>query len=358
MQMEALKLRGPINKIERLLGHNLALTEQVLLDRVKAKIDEKENELGLKEIRLDHAKINWGTIIHAASYRLPPFQPGEKEKGFRDMMVAESFLQLLADSPKTPNVCRVVLVSDDQLLSKAIQERIASSPNASVIPSIEELKGLINTLVSNVSEDFIVPLQPKAAKLFFVSSDDKDTLIFKERIIERIKEEFKAQLELKPEGTSFRQNGAWHVNRPNFSRKEGRRVFWTSRIEVDIEAGTLAKKQESVVASPVSGGYILENPVQSNVIKLGPTPYFIPSGGGNWADASISTGVKLTNYSNYYEQFVNNAVVFSPSSNQIVTIKGTDIYEVLWSTEVTMTKELRKSAIDQIKHIELKVEPI
>jgi hypothetical protein len=140
MQIEALKLRGAINKIERLLGHNLALTEQVLVDRVKAKIDEKEKDLGLQEIKLDHAKIDWGTVIHAASYRIPPFQPGEKEKGFRDMMVAESFLQLLADSPKTPNVCRVVLVSDDQLLSKAIQERIASSPNASVIPSVEELK--------------------------------------------------------------------------------------------------------------------------------------------------------------------------------------------------------------------------
>jgi len=41
-----------------------------------------------------------------------------------------------------------------------------------------------------------------------------------------------------------------------------------------------------------------------------------------------------------------------------VTIKGKDIYEILWSTEVTMTKELRKSVIEQIKHIELKFEPI
>jgi hypothetical protein len=188
-----------------------------------------------------------------------------------------------------------------------------------------------------------------------VSSDDKDTLIFKERIIERVKEEFKAQLELKPEGTSFRQNGTWHINRPNFSRKEGRRVFWTSRIEVDMEAGTLTKKQESVVASPVSGGVVLGNPAQSNIIKFGSGQHFIPA--VNWVDVSTSKGVQLSDY--YLDQeFLNNPIVFNTSSNRIVTIKGTDIYEVLWSTEVTMTKELRKSVIEQIKHIELKLEPI
>jgi hypothetical protein len=55
MQAEALKLRSAINKIERLLGHNLALTDQVLLDHVKTKIEEKEKQLGLQEIKLDHS---------------------------------------------------------------------------------------------------------------------------------------------------------------------------------------------------------------------------------------------------------------------------------------------------------------
>lgn len=82
MQTEALKLRPSINKIESLLGHNLALTDQTLLDHVRSKIEEKKNELGLMELPLDHGAVDWAKLIRAASYRLPPFQAGEKEKGF------------------------------------------------------------------------------------------------------------------------------------------------------------------------------------------------------------------------------------------------------------------------------------
>jgi hypothetical protein len=104
MQQEALRLRSAINKIERLLGHNLALTDQVLLDQVHAKIDAKEQELGLSEIKLVHDSVDWSGMIQAAIYRLPPFQAGEKEKGFRDALVAESFLQLVGESPRSPQL--------------------------------------------------------------------------------------------------------------------------------------------------------------------------------------------------------------------------------------------------------------
>jgi hypothetical protein len=121
METEALKLRGAINKIERLLGHNLALTNQTLLYHVKTKIEQKERELGLEEIQLDHGSVDWGALIHAAVYRKPPFEAGDKEKGFRDALVAESFLQLLNASPRTAESCRVVLVTSDGLLAEAVK---------------------------------------------------------------------------------------------------------------------------------------------------------------------------------------------------------------------------------------------
>ena len=65
MQAEALKLRPAINKIERLLGHNLALTDKVLIDHVQTKIEEKEKHLCLQEIKLDHGKVDWDTLIRA-----------------------------------------------------------------------------------------------------------------------------------------------------------------------------------------------------------------------------------------------------------------------------------------------------
>jgi hypothetical protein len=219
MQAEALKLRPAINRIERLLDHNLALTDQVLLDHVRLKIEAKEQELSLQEIKLDHSLVDWAKIIHAAAYRNPPFEVGEKEKGFRDALVAESFLQLLAASPKTPSLCKVVLVTSDELLTRAVKERIADSSNASVLANVEELKGLINTIVSNVGEEFIAQIKPKADKLFFVSSDDKEAVFYKDKIRERLGEKFIAELQAQPQGTTFRDNGKWLIHLPNFSKK-------------------------------------------------------------------------------------------------------------------------------------------
>jgi predicted oxidoreductase (fatty acid repression mutant protein) len=74
-------------------------------------------------------------------------------------------------------------------------------------------------------------------------------------------------------------------------------------------------------------------------------------------DTSTPKGLELSNY--YLDQALwNNPIVFNSSANRIVTIKGKDIYEVLWSTEVSMNKELKKSVVEQIKHIELKFEAV
>jgi hypothetical protein len=350
METEALKLRGPINRIEKLLGHNLALTDRTLLDHVKTKIEEKEKELGLQEIKLDHASVDWSSLIHAAVYRKPPFQAGEKEKGFRDALVAESFMQLLSTSPKTPDACRVVLISADALLSEALNERVSSYSNASVLAGVEELKGLINTLVSNVSEDFIEKLKPKAARFFFVSAEDKDTLYYKEKIGDRIRETFANELKKNPEGTAFRTNGTWYLSGPNFLRKEGRRIFWTSRVEVEVEAGNMAKESGQIASlsqlltprastpAPLSPEGEAGKGSLSNVSSVSVTSPLYGSTGIDWANL-------VTGWSN-------------PSEKRIVTQKGRDVYEVLWSAEVTTTKGLKKSQIVEIRHIGLKIQPI
>jgi hypothetical protein len=346
MQAEALKLRPAINRIERLLDHNLALTDQVLLDHVRTKIESKEQELGMQEIKLDHSTVDWPKIIYAAAYRKPPFEVGEKEKGFRDALVAESFLQLLAVSPKTPSLCRVVLVTSDALLAQAVKERIADSPNASVLANVEELKGLINTIVSNVGEEFIAQIKPKAAKLFFVP-EDTETLMYKEKIQQRLREKFKSELETKPQGTAFRKNGTWSIDWPNFSRKEGRRVYWKSRIEIELEAGTVTIDDRPEKGSPIT------NLVASiGAQALGsPRPLESSSFLANYIKSeSISPG-------SYWTGLPAFSTV-SASEKRVITHKGVDIFEVQWSTEVTVSKNLKKPLINDIVHVELNCQPI
>jgi hypothetical protein len=40
-----------------------------------------------------------------------------------------------------------------------------------------------------------------------------------------------------------------------------------------------------------------------------------------------------------------------------VTQKGRDIYEVVWSTEITTAKSLKKGRINEIRHIGLTMQP-
>jgi hypothetical protein len=337
MQTEALKLRSSINKIERLLGHNLALTDSALLDHVRTKIDEKEKELGLEEIKLDHNAIDWPKLIHAAAYRNAPFEAGEKEKGFRDALVGESFLQLLASSPKTPSICRVVLITSDTLLAQAVTKRITDSPNASVLANIEELKGLINTMVSNVGEDFIAQIKPKAGKLFFVSSEEKEAIFYREKIKDQIREKFKAELEAKPQGTTFRENGTWYISPPNFSRKDSRRIHWTTRIEIEVKAGTVTKMEPATITAVTP--------------KLSSADY---------ATANIATtqSYESTVSSLSALQSVLQAQVAPVFGTRVISHEGRDKFEVLWSTEVTVAKELKKVVIEDIRHIELNCQPV
>lgn len=261
--------------------------------------------------------------------------------------MAESFFQLLAASPKTPSLCRVVLVTSDVLLTQAVKERIVDSPNANVLANVEELKGLINTIVSNVGEEFIAQIKPKAAKVFFVSSEDKDTVFYKEKIKERLEEKFNSELQTKPQGTTFRKNGTWRIGWPNFSRKEGRRVFWASHIEIELEAGTVTNEDEP------KGGIHLSSLLSASGANVMAPPqqglsYYPP--GGLLKFENIAQNLNLPD--------LYGSVSAYASEKRVTTHKGKDIFEVLWSTEVTMSKDLKKPIIEDITHVELSCQPI
>jgi hypothetical protein len=162
--------------------------------------------------------------------RVPPFQPGETEKGFRDAMVLESFLQLVADSPRNPAVCRVALVTKDERLTAAAVSRISEYGNAEVLDGLDDLRNLINTLVSTVDEEFVKELREKAQKVFFIPKDD-DTFYYREKVGNQIREKFSKDLEALPQGTDSRQAGKVLIGSPQFIRKERQRVHWVTTIE-------------------------------------------------------------------------------------------------------------------------------
>jgi hypothetical protein len=348
MQKRALELLPPIAKVERLLGHKLAITEQVLVDSVEKVVSQRFEELGLFSLGLDCSKVDWGLIALDAVYRRPPFKDGETEKGFRDRVIVECFLQLVNDSPKTPNICRIVLVSNDGLVAQTVKARTVGSTNTSVLKTVEELKGLINTLVSQVDEAFLALLKPKAEKLFFIP-DDQSTLAYKERVVEQLKEKFASELSALPPGATSRKNGPWFVSAPNFVKKTGSRIQWASRIEVETEASKIVPYSSSV-ESPGPQAITLTRFANENLhfprltdLLVSQTP--VPAGsvtiGGAIPLSTLGRPVGL----NLEKSFVNLG-----HGGTVTTHRGVDVYEVLWSADVTTSKELRRPSIDEMKH--------
>lgn len=351
MQKRALELLPPIAKVEKLLGHNLAITEQILIESVEKVVSVRFGELGLFSLKLDISRVDWDLLTRDAVYRRPPFKDGETEKGFRDRIIVESFLQLVDDSPKTPKICRIVLVSGDALVAQAVRDRTQGSANTVVLPTLEELKGLINTLVSRVDEAYLAILKPKAAKLFLIV-DDKSTLFYKERIRDLLEEKFATELVALPPGSSIRSNGTWSVSGPNFVKKTGPRIQWASRIEIETKASKVAS-QSPVIAPALSKLALQHGPSEMDAALFPSAADFLRSGSA--APNILGSAVPLSTLANV-SQPSYNALWYSQSTIQ--THKGTDVYEILWSVDISSRRELRRPKIDDIRHVALTWEQV
>lgn len=272
MNARAVELLPGLAKLERVLGHQLGINPEVVKERIASTIQKQLTANKVALANLDPAQVPWTAVIDAAVNRKPPFQPGEKEKGFRDAMIAETFLQEADRSPRTPSLCLMVLVSEDELLREAVKLRTASIKNVRVLADLDELKGLMNTLSSEVSEEYVEELRVKAAALFWTTPDDKTTLYYTAEVGKQINDQFAAELTAIPEGI-LRVNTKMNyiTSTPNFVRKEGPTLRWATKIRVDQElfrrpkpSGLLAQEATNDKASSILSGLLsLATPEES-----------------------------------------------------------------------------------------------
>jgi len=106
-----------------------------------------------------------------------------------------------------------------------------------VLSSIEELKGVINTLVSNVDEGFVQKMKAAAASFFF-EQGNLETYMYKQKIKETILRDFYSQFSAiqEDEDELVVERGKTLVSRPRFLRKDGNRIYWVSRIAFRMKA--------------------------------------------------------------------------------------------------------------------------
>jgi predicted nucleic acid-binding protein len=342
MFSKAKELKPSIEKLEKLLGHNLAISDEVLQTRVNEAIDRHIKETPLVVCPLDVSKVDWTRLLQDAVCRVPPFDPGEKEKGFRDAIVIETFLQIVSASPTTPRTCMVALVSNDDLVCEAARRRTQNIANVRIHRTLEEVQELISTLASQVDEAFLNRVSQQASELFY-TKDDRNSVFIREKIRDRIESGFTDELTAKPERSESRQNGQWAISRPRFLKKVAQRIHWTSRIT--IEAKAYAKKQAPADNTHTSSWLELLNrppDIQTSATSRSPWDFL----------NSLAAGPK----SSY--QSALRAILAKEDAEQFTLVgQGESVFEVEWSVAVTTKQKLTRPKFESVSHVETTWQP-
>ena len=336
MQRKAFELLPSIVKLERLLGHNLNITEKILRNSVDEAINKQLEELAISILEIDIKDIDWEALIQRSSFRLPPFDPGEKEKGFRDSLIAESFLQLVKQSPATSSICRLAMVTNDGLLTEFMKNSTKELKNVRVLSSISELESLINTLVSTVTEEFVAEMIKKASKYFWEKGNDS-SLYYKENIRENIRESYSQELNAIPREGLLRENGTWRITAPAFVKKQRQRIFWITQIDVDAKLFRYARP-ESKVGTPLD---LVLGPIDPTAYQglIDPTGGFKPS--IDFVEQWRFRGAGVTGIS-------------APSQNKVEVSSGQSSFEVHWSVNITQKKNFTSPSVDEIQFVSTK----
>jgi hypothetical protein len=272
LKSKARELLPPIIKVERLLKRKFAVTEDDLNKAAIGILERQLASLSLQSLQLDHRRVSWKAVCEDAVNRRPPFS-AEKEKGFRDAIIVQTFLQFAASSEEKHDKELFALVSNDDLVETAISGCISDRKNIRFSRTLGDLEGLIKTLLANVDEGFIEELKPQASKIFF-EEGNSNCLYYKEQVEKKLRETFSSELTAIPKPAVpppivLRENGSWWIHHPNFYKKEGRNITWVSRVYCAAKAfGHHFQAPDPAVVEEAGNIYLRNKPEQSGWLDM------------------------------------------------------------------------------------------
>ncbi len=322
MSKAARELLPNMQKMERLLGHQLGITADILEERVKSSLHKQLQALSIQTVKLDLSKILWEQIIHRSLSRKPPFEDGTKEKGFRDSLVLEALKQLIEVSPKASTACRIIFVTGDVVLTSAAVELIDVTKNLSVHSTLDQVVSYINILGSTITSDLVATISSQADTLFY--EEDSTTCLYEtERIEETIEQKFASEIEMKPDGADRVENATWWINDASFEKKDRQRIHWKNTIELEVHA----------FGEDPSSKW-LDRIVRSNQFLLNPT-FASPL-------TSVVAG-RLFSAGAYN--------VLPESARELLVSKGIHKFDVLWSVTLSTNQKLKIPKIHSINYV-------
>lgn len=329
-------------QIQELMGAPVELTAETVKRRVAERVDSFLDRSGVRELPLDSDRVNWPALVLDAIYRRAPFSPGESEKGFRDRLISESFSQLVADVSRVDKRSRFVLVTGDVRLYEAVAKQHASSSTVHVFASLQDVKNLLNTLSSTISEEVVAAFRSKAAELFWNESKP-ESLFYRQSLQDRIESEFREELARVPPGTMRRESQQWLVHPPTFISKSGQRLKWESRVEV---VGSLQRWSTEALAA--AGPRLPLDLQPLSVSTTGVT--FDPASRRRYIRGLTRRGsqVRSTEDDDQYRTFTfTTALANTPL---VPAGSARSLFDVSWSASAAPTGELLRPKVDGLTH--------
>lgn len=247
MNDRALQLLPGIRKVEKLIGVNLNITEEVLAVRVDEAIARNMVEHGLAELQFDPSVVEWDDVLRRSVERSAPFSPGATEKGFKDLIVLETFAAKVAQLPKSSTSAQIYLVTGDGRLQEAARDRFKDRNNVHVVENLNDLKTRMTSISSHISEDDIRKIQNDAHRKFFVK-DETDTLYYKWDIGTKIQRIYQASAK-PPQGFSTIESMGYHLDSTTFALKSGQSINFVSSLHHDLRAKGFRAKNVLALSS-------------------------------------------------------------------------------------------------------------
>jgi len=333
--LEAQNLFKSTKKLFDLININKVISIDEIKNRLEKLLDNSIKTNKLKIIKLDYSKVNWQEIVEKSVNRLPPFDPGENEKGFRDAIVIESYFQLLSETQNISNPCYVILATNDELQIESVKKRIVNLKNKYSPLNIDGIKGFINSLKSRIEIEITEKVR-ELAKNYFFSHESTESLFIDKKIQNTIEINFFKILNELPDGANKRINSNWYVEDPQFLNKNDSRWAWISKISVGFKTfKNISKIQPINYSNYGSSGSVI--PTESS---SGSAVFYTPS--------LITSGSAI-------ENAYNGGSVLIPGGSfydEVLFAVGKNDFEIKWSIEVDKNFIISDPKIEDIKFIE------
>lgn len=144
------------------------LSRQEIMNHVEKEVRRGLSSLGhVAFMDTPYATIAWKRVVHDSIWRNPPFERGEKEKGFRDAMILETVKSIVSLNPETS----VFLLSNDGRMRLAAEQQLGHESHFRVYSSTDEFVSFVEAARARFAPEILLNVIDHARKAFFSEGD-------------------------------------------------------------------------------------------------------------------------------------------------------------------------------------------